>query len=172
MPDRRLDETPLATVDARPARVDLVQDLVHPEHVGAWLRRVREERAVPLEDVAQRTRIKIEFLRAVEDNRTDALPAEVFVRGFVRAYAAAIRADAGELQRRLAAREAKQPEPAAEPLPVDNETFDAGRRRFGVVLVVLVILIAATLTVSLLLRRPGPTAGGLSQAEAGATLRA
>ncbi len=162
-------------MDPRPGRAP-----VAAEHVGAYLRRVRTERAIPLEDVAHKTKVKIEFLRLLEDNRLDALPAEVFVRGFARAYAGAVRADAAEVARllgapaaeRAAAQAALVAEAAALPPPTVSEPD--GRRRFGVVLVVLVILIAATLTLSLLLRRPGPTAGGLSQAsdEARAQLRA
>jgi cytoskeleton protein RodZ len=152
MPDR--DPVAEAAVVARPA-----------EHSGAWLRREREARGIPLHEVALKTKIKLDFLRFLEEGRLDQLPAPVFVRGFVKAVALAIGANAAEASRRLAAEYAAR-DRAATPLSRmlgDLQAPSEGRRRFGVVLVVLVILIAATLTLSLLLRRARPSEGGLSQ---------
>jgi cytoskeleton protein RodZ len=62
-----------------------------PEHepgsFGAWLRRQREMREISLRDVAERTKISIRYLEAMEDDRFDALPAPVFAKGFLREYA-------------------------------------------------------------------------------------
>jgi cytoskeletal protein RodZ len=155
MSDRVRGAVTLAMVDRRPER-----------HAGAYLLREREERDIPLEDVAHKTKIKIEFLRLLEQGRIGELPAEVFVRGFARAYAQAVGASPAEASRLLTEQFQARSAAAAEPPPVigdpsESESHD-GRRRVGVVLVVLVILIAATLTLSLLLRRPGPSAGGIS----------
>ena len=60
---------------------------------GQYLRAVRIEKRVALEDVASATRISIEVLRLIEAERTTELPAAVFVKGFLRAYAAAVGAD-------------------------------------------------------------------------------
>ena len=60
---------------------------------GQYLRAVRIEKGVALEDVASATRISIEVLRFIEAERTTELPADVFVKGFLRAYAAEVGAD-------------------------------------------------------------------------------
>ncbi len=60
------------------------------ENFGAYLKHERELRGVPLEEIASVTKIHIRFLRALEENDFDALPGEVFVKGFIRAYAKAI----------------------------------------------------------------------------------
>lgn len=136
------------------------------ESSGALLRREREAHGIPIEDVALKTKIKVEFLHFLEAGQLDRLPAQVFVRGFVRSVALAIGADPVEASRRLIAEYAARTHAAQPPARNARQTSTEGvdgRRRFGVVLVVLVILIAATLTLSLLLRRAGPSTGGLSQ---------
>lgn len=137
---------------------------------GGYLRRAREARGLPLEDVAQKTKIKIEFLRWLEEGALEKLPAPVFVRGFARAYAQVVGASQDEATARLrkwyAARDLALAGPElvelVAPYEAEAPGEGEGRRRYGVVLVVLVILLAATLTLSLLLRRSSPTAGGIS----------
>ena len=48
-----------------------------------------------IEEVARETRIRVEILVSLEGGQSDDLPAEVFVRGFVRAYARAISISVG-----------------------------------------------------------------------------
>lgn len=55
--------------------------------VGAELREAREAHALSTDDLARRTKIKVAALLAVQDNRRDLLPDDVYLRGFVRAYA-------------------------------------------------------------------------------------
>jgi cytoskeletal protein RodZ len=55
--------------------------------VGADLRTAREQRGMSVADLAERTKISPRILRALETGDAAALPAPVFVRGFVRAYA-------------------------------------------------------------------------------------
>ena len=74
------------------------------EDFGAYLRRVREARSMPLADVAQTTRVKLRWLEMVENGHLDELPATVFVRGFVSAYARAIGADEKQALRLLSVR--------------------------------------------------------------------
>jgi cytoskeletal protein RodZ len=61
--------------------------------VGALLRQLRESRGLTQEAVSLETRIPVASIRKIEDNRFAELPGEVFVRGFLRAYARAVGAD-------------------------------------------------------------------------------
>lgn len=54
---------------------------------GTWLRRQREIREISLREVAERTKISLRYLEAMEEDRFDMLPAPVFAKGFLREYA-------------------------------------------------------------------------------------
>ena len=54
---------------------------------GDWLRRQREVREISLRDIAERTKISLRYLEAMEADRFDLLPAPVFAKGFLREYA-------------------------------------------------------------------------------------
>lgn len=54
---------------------------------GDWLRRQREMREISLRDIADRTKISLRYLEAMEQNRFDILPAPIFAKGFLREYA-------------------------------------------------------------------------------------
>lgn len=57
-------------------------------YTGEFLRRYRESRGVALKEIAERTRIGVRSLQAVEEERFEDLPdARVYVRGFVRCLA-------------------------------------------------------------------------------------
>lgn len=54
---------------------------------GSWLRRQREMRDISLRDIAERTKISLRYLEAMEEDRFDILPAPIFAKGFLREYA-------------------------------------------------------------------------------------
>ncbi|HSK75559.1 MAG TPA: helix-turn-helix domain-containing protein [Thermoanaerobaculia bacterium] len=54
---------------------------------GDWLRRQREMREINLRDIAERTKISLRYLQAMEADRFDLLPAPIFAKGFLREYA-------------------------------------------------------------------------------------
>ena len=54
---------------------------------GANLRREREMRGVPLEEIAAATKISIRALQALEAEEFSKLPGGIFTRSFIRAYA-------------------------------------------------------------------------------------
>ena len=58
-----------------------------PSSFGDWLRRQREMREISLRDIADRTKISLRYLEAMEADRFDLLPAAVFAKGFLREYA-------------------------------------------------------------------------------------
>ncbi len=59
-------------------------------HVGAALREIREFYGLNLEDLAQLTRVRRQYLNAIEELRMDQLPSRPFTIGYVRAYAQAL----------------------------------------------------------------------------------
>jgi len=65
--------------------------------IGETLRSAREHRGLTIEQVAQDTRISARFLEALENERFEELPAQVYVRGFLRSYANYLKVDAQPL---------------------------------------------------------------------------
>ncbi|WNZ26573.1 helix-turn-helix domain-containing protein [Leptolyngbya sp. NK1-12] len=64
--------------------------------IGAYLRHVREEGGLSLEDVAARTLIQPRLLKAIEEGKLHQLPEPVYVQGFIRRYAEAMGLDGVE----------------------------------------------------------------------------
>jgi cytoskeleton protein RodZ len=60
---------------------------------GRYLKTVRREKGIKLQEVSRKTKIGVDTLRLIEKEDHDGLPAKVFVKGFLRAYAEAIGAD-------------------------------------------------------------------------------
>ena len=67
---------------------------------GRYLQDIRLSKGISLETVAEETRIRIDNLLLIEGENHDKLPDEVFVKGFIRAFANAIGADEDEAVRR------------------------------------------------------------------------
>jgi cytoskeleton protein RodZ len=55
--------------------------------VGQLLQEARQQKGVSLEQVEEATRIRQKFLKALEEENYTALPAEAYVKGFLRNYA-------------------------------------------------------------------------------------
>jgi hypothetical protein len=79
---------------------DEAQVAIAREAFAAWLRSERETRGVPLEEIARVTKIQIRTLERLEDAAFDELPADVFVRGFIRNYARVVGLDADQAMQR------------------------------------------------------------------------
>jgi cytoskeleton protein RodZ len=71
---------------------------------GAHLRQAREQRGVSLREIADRTKISVPALEALERNDVSRLPGGIFTRAFVRAYAEEVGLDAEDAVRRFLAR--------------------------------------------------------------------
>jgi len=67
---------------------------------GRYLQDIRLTKGISLETVADETMIRIDNLLLIEEENHDKLPDEVFVKGFLRAFAKAIGADGDEAIRR------------------------------------------------------------------------
>lgn len=60
---------------------------------GIFLSKVRKYKKVKLEDFSQQTCISIRYLYAIENNNYNALPAPVFVRGYIHQYCKTLNLD-------------------------------------------------------------------------------
>lgn len=67
------------------------------ESLGEILRRARVAKGVTDEEMAQRARLGIDFIRAVESDRFDEMPGEVYAKGLLRDYARWFDLDASRL---------------------------------------------------------------------------
>ena len=63
------------------------------EFDGARLRRSRLRQGLEIEDVARQTKVNLTYLRCIEEERFDELPARVYVRGFVMSFASSVGLD-------------------------------------------------------------------------------
>lgn len=69
--------------------------------IGQYLEAVREKIGMPLQQISQKTHIKIEFLEAIEAMNIDVLPSKPFAIGFVRGFAEALDLDPGPIVERF-----------------------------------------------------------------------
>lgn len=63
------------------------------ESIGEFFRQVRETKGLTVDEVASKTRIRSDFVKALEDGNFAKLPDQVFARGFVRSYARSLGLD-------------------------------------------------------------------------------
>jgi hypothetical protein len=61
--------------------------------IGSSLRDARDRQGLDFQELEQITKIRPKYLRALEDERFDILPAPTYVRGFLRSYAEALGLD-------------------------------------------------------------------------------
>ena len=125
------------------------------ETVGARLRRARVAKEMTVSEVSRVTRIPTHTLEKIEGDLFDDLPGEVFVRGFLKAYAQAVGADPSDI---LARYTASRRVAVATPLPVTSPVQAAREgqgRRFGVAIALVLLLILFTLAISIVLKPRG-----------------
>jgi cytoskeleton protein RodZ len=65
-----------------------------PIGIGEMLKEARQRAGLDISEVEQRTKIRTRYLRALESEDWDALPGEVYARGFLRTYAQLLDLDA------------------------------------------------------------------------------
>ena len=70
--------------------LDELDALDEGEYDGARLRRARLRSGVELDEIAGITKVNPNYLRFIEEDRFDELPAAVYVRGFVMGYASCV----------------------------------------------------------------------------------
>ncbi len=71
------------------------------ESVGEFFKQVRETKGLTIDEVASKTRIRTDFLKALEDGNFAVLPDQVFAKGFVRTYARSLGLDEEDAMHRF-----------------------------------------------------------------------
>ncbi len=72
------------------------------EPIGEFFKQVRETKGLTIDEVASKTRIRTDFVKALEDGNFAKLPDQVFARGFVRSYARSLGLDEDDAIHRFA----------------------------------------------------------------------
>lgn len=143
--------------------------------VGPALRKVREGRDLTLEEAARDTRVRREFLEAIEAEDFHLLLGDVHVRGCLRTYATYLRLSPDKVVAMYGADREPQDEVVAVPPPARTAPALGGRRRRDDhrlwILVAATVLVLAGAFGVLSARRPAPTPANLS-AETGTTVSA
>jgi cytoskeleton protein RodZ len=133
--------------------------------VGAYLRNLREQQGISLEELSRSTRVLHHYLVALETDDLASLPAPVFTKGFIRAYCQVLGVSSDEAIALydLQAGQSREPtgSPAVPPPPAPDHHARAatserraGRGRGAVLIsfVLLVVLGAALFAVTLALQ--------------------
>lgn len=155
--------------------------------VPEQLRRAREQQGLTIHQVADLTKMRTDHVRALEEGQYDAFSASVYIRGFVRTYAALLKLPVADLIRELEL-ELGQNKKFKEPprlggnaqSPLDRLMLLASRVNWkiaGPVAAVIVLAVAATAATRAWQRHQSqdPTSGlgpGLYQAPASITTEA
>lgn len=119
------------------------------QSIGRYLRNERELRRLSLEELAQTTRIPRKSLAEIEADNFDALPGEVFTKGFLTSYARALDIAPEPVLARFHEAKAQSVYPTA--LGNLDEPDERGRR-IGVAVAMVILLFLFTLALSIVLR--------------------
>ena len=122
------------------------------DSIGKYLRKRREARAMSVEEIARATRIPVASIERLENDHFDDLPGEVFVRGFLRAYARAVGLAVEDV---LAMDTASRRVAYVTPIPVMSPIQKASKKRFGVAIAFFVLMVLFTLALSIVLKKRG-----------------
>jgi cytoskeleton protein RodZ len=118
--------------------------------IGSSLRDARTRQGLDFPELEERTKIRPKYLRALEDERFDLLPAPTYVRGFLRSYAEALGLDGqpfvDEYQSRFAVEEdvpiRARHVPAPRRAPVGRDSRIAVVALFAIAVVTALVIAA------------------------------
>ena len=114
---------------------------------GSRMRQAREQRGVSLRQIAERTKISVSALEALERNDISRLPGGIFSRAFVRSYAAEIGVDPEQTVREFLAQFPDESVSAGSPhVLIDDGT--RGKRPLdarAVMILATIVLVAAAI---------------------------
>jgi cytoskeleton protein RodZ len=126
--------------------------------IGSSLREARLRQGLDFPALEETTRIRPKYLRALEDERFDLLPAPTYVRGFLRSYAEALGLDGqpfvDEYNIRFATLDDDAAPIRARRVPVQRR--DPGRRESSIAVVALLAIAVVTALVIAAWRFGGP----------------
>lgn len=70
------------------------------ESLGNFLKKEREKKGYSLEEAQEETKIQVRYLKALEEEKFEILPGEVFTKGFLRSYADFLGLSSEEIMRK------------------------------------------------------------------------
>lgn len=115
--------------------------------IGPALRRAREQSSKTIDEVARDTKIRPEYLQALEVESFDALNGDVYVRGFLRSYSQYLGLDPAKVlaayTRSVGEHEPTEPPPVIEPDRPASPAHPTDRRRSWAIAGITVIIILA-----------------------------
>src|SRR5690606_6546490 len=142
---------------------DILFEMGTMQSVGRFLREKREEKRMSVAEVARATRVPVSSVERIEGDQFDELPAEVFVRGFLKSYARAVGVDEDEV---LALYTASRRSAWVTPLPLPSAEPVKRRQGVGMAVAFVLLLILFTLALSIVLKpRRGDMPQELSELE-------
>jgi hypothetical protein len=130
--------------------------------VGMILREARNRRKLELSEVEAATRIRLRYLRAIEDEEWDVLPGGFYTRGFIRTYASFMGLDGDRLVEDY--RESVEPWHRADSGRSQPEGDRALTAPQGVLLAGLAVLAVVAIAVAAIVAFPTGGGGGPSPA--------
>ncbi len=95
--------------DATPAKVLVPEPIIdaNTEITGELLKKLREARGIDLADISQRTKVSVHHLRSIEEETWSAMPAQVYLRGFLVEVARFLKLDVQHVTRSYLSRYTK-----------------------------------------------------------------
>ncbi len=133
--------------------------------IGPALRQVRDKRGLTLDEAARDTRIRREFLEAIEEEDFDRLLGDVHVRGCLRTYASYLRLSPDKVVEAYSASRPEADLTTPLPMPGPSSELSRPRRRDDhrlLVMVAAVLLILAVAFGVLSARRSAPAPADLT----------
>jgi cytoskeletal protein RodZ len=98
--------------------------------IGSVFRETRNRRKIDLSEVEAATRIRVRYLRAIENEEWNVLPGDVYARGFIRTYASFLGLDGERLAEDYRKNVERGPRgPTAEPTPAATSPSAGSPRR-------------------------------------------
>lgn len=70
-----------------------LEQLEQLKEIGAYLRQLRQEQSISIEEIASKTFIRLGLVKALEEGQSEQLPEPIFIQGLIRRYADALNVD-------------------------------------------------------------------------------
>jgi flagellar biosynthesis protein FlhG len=86
-------DSPPTTPDTTAPKVEIFEPIDVATLTGEQLRKIRERRGIPLQEIATKTRINITYFEFLERNQYRSLPPPVYLRGYISQYASVLGLD-------------------------------------------------------------------------------
>lgn len=130
------------------------------KHPGEILKRERERRGLSIDEVSELTRIRPNYISAIESNDQENLPAGVFIRGFIRAYAKALELDERELLNMMG-----EMEPVRLTLPKVFKRKESSKEKIFLGIFCIIFITVLALLINGYIKERGEKSGEIQRSE-------